>query len=121
MDLYVIRRPSAWANVAELEAAGAKSATIGNNEMSDRVRWIRSYGRQPEEQADHPERILVGRYADLERCPCPHAIGPSQRGVVLDEEDRQGDKEKSCPGEDALECGRSIVIGENDHNHHEVA
>ena len=43
MDLYVIRRPSAWANVAELEAAGAKSATIGNNEMSDRVRWIRSY------------------------------------------------------------------------------
>jgi hypothetical protein len=43
MDLYVIRRPSAWANVADLEAAGAKSAMIGNNEMSDRVRWIRSY------------------------------------------------------------------------------
>ena len=43
MDLYVIRRPSAWANLAELEAAGAKSAKIGNEEMSDRVRWIRSY------------------------------------------------------------------------------
>jgi Nickel responsive protein SCO4226-like len=43
MDLYVIRRPSAWANVAELEAAGAKSAAIGDGEMSDRVRWIRSY------------------------------------------------------------------------------
>ena len=43
MELYVIRRPSAWANVAELEAAGAKSAKIGNGEMSDRVRWIRSY------------------------------------------------------------------------------
>ena len=43
MDLYVIRRPSAWADVAELEAAGAKSAKIGNEEMSDRVRWIRSY------------------------------------------------------------------------------
>ena len=27
----------------ELEAAGAKSARIGNDEMSDRVRWIRSY------------------------------------------------------------------------------
>jgi len=43
MDLYVIRRPSAWANLQELEAAGAKSARIGNEEMPDRVRWIRSY------------------------------------------------------------------------------
>ena len=43
MDLYVIRRPSAWANLQELEAAGAKSAKIGNEEMPDRVRWIRSY------------------------------------------------------------------------------
>jgi hypothetical protein len=43
MDLYVIRRPSAWANLQELEAAGAKSAKIGNEEISDRVRWIRSY------------------------------------------------------------------------------
>jgi hypothetical protein len=43
MNLYVIRRPSAWANLQELEAAGAKSAKIGNEEMSDRVRWIRSY------------------------------------------------------------------------------
>jgi Protein of unknown function (DUF4242) len=43
MDLYVIRRPSAWANMQELAAAGAKSAKIGNEEMPDRVRWIRSY------------------------------------------------------------------------------
>ncbi len=43
MDLYVIRRPSAWANLGELETAGAKSARIGNDEMTDRVRWIRSY------------------------------------------------------------------------------
>lgn len=43
MDLYVIRRPSGWADLKELEVAGAKSARIGNDEMSDRVRWIRSY------------------------------------------------------------------------------
>ena len=43
MNLYVIRRPSAWANLKELEIAGAKSAKIGNEHMSDRVRWIRSY------------------------------------------------------------------------------
>jgi hypothetical protein len=43
MELYVIRRPSAWANMKELEVAGAKSAKIGNEQMSDSVRWIRSY------------------------------------------------------------------------------
>jgi hypothetical protein len=43
MDLYVIRRRSAWANLQELEAAGAKSARIGDEEMADRLRWIRSY------------------------------------------------------------------------------
>lgn len=43
MDQYVIRRPAAWADIEELETAGAKSAKIGDDEMSDRVRWIRSY------------------------------------------------------------------------------
>jgi hypothetical protein len=43
MDLYVIRRPSAWADAEALECAGAKSAKVGNEEMADRVRWIRSY------------------------------------------------------------------------------
>jgi hypothetical protein len=43
MDLYVIRRPSAWANLDELKAAGEKSARIGNEEYSDRLSWIRSY------------------------------------------------------------------------------
>ncbi len=43
MNLYAIRRPSAWANKAELQAAGTISAKIGNEQMSDRVRWIRSY------------------------------------------------------------------------------
>ena len=33
----------AWANLQELEAAGTKSTKVGNEEMPDRVRWIRSY------------------------------------------------------------------------------
>ena len=73
MDLYVTRRPSAWANHQELEAAGAKSAKVGNNEMSDRVRWIRSYvvkepdgrlgsfciyqARDPESIREHARRV----------------------------------------------------------------
>jgi hypothetical protein len=43
MLTYVITRPNGWANVEELKAAGARSATIGNEEMPDKVRWIRSY------------------------------------------------------------------------------
>ena len=43
MDLYAIRRRSAWADSAALETAAAKSSKIGNEDMPDRVRWIRSY------------------------------------------------------------------------------
>jgi hypothetical protein len=43
MDLYVIRRAASWASPQELEATAAKSAKIGEEEMADQVRWIRSY------------------------------------------------------------------------------
>lgn len=43
MDLYVIRRPSGWANLKELEVCGPESARIGDEQMADRVRWIRTY------------------------------------------------------------------------------
>lgn len=43
MDLYAIRRRSGWADSTALEAAAAKSSKIGNEDMPDRVRWIRGY------------------------------------------------------------------------------
>jgi hypothetical protein len=43
MKTYVIRRRSNWQDTAELEAAAAVSAKVGNEEMPDQVRWIRSY------------------------------------------------------------------------------
>lgn len=43
MKTYVITRPSAWASAGELQAVAAVSARVGNEEMPDRVRWIRSY------------------------------------------------------------------------------
>jgi hypothetical protein len=42
MDLYAIRRPDAWKTIEQVQTIGAKSMKVGN-EMSDRVRWIRSY------------------------------------------------------------------------------
>lgn len=43
METYTIRRRKAWQNSRELEATAAVSLRIGNDEMADKVRWIRSY------------------------------------------------------------------------------
>jgi hypothetical protein len=43
MNTYVIRRRNAWRSAEDLEAAASRSAQIGNGEMRDKVRWIRSY------------------------------------------------------------------------------
>ena len=43
MDTFVILRRSAWADAPELGAAAEESTRVGNEEMPDDVRWIRSY------------------------------------------------------------------------------
>ena len=43
MDLYAIIRREAWATGADLEVAGGRSSDVGDNQMSDDIRWIRSY------------------------------------------------------------------------------
>ena len=43
MDLYVIRRRNGWKTPEELQEAAARSKQVGDQEMPDEVRWIRSY------------------------------------------------------------------------------
>jgi hypothetical protein len=43
METYVILRRGAWSTPDELEATAGRSTKIGDEEMSDDVRWIRSY------------------------------------------------------------------------------
>ena len=43
MQTYVILRRSAWSSPAELEEAAGRSKQVGDGEMSDDIRWIRSY------------------------------------------------------------------------------
>lgn len=43
MQLYAIRRRNAWKSAEELEEVGARSKQIGDEEMSDDIRWIRTY------------------------------------------------------------------------------
>jgi len=66
MDTYVILRRSGWKSPEELQAAAARSSQVGDEEMSDDIRWIRSYvleeggsavGTVCVYQASSPEKI----------------------------------------------------------------
>lgn len=66
MNTYVILRRSAWADADELGAAAKRSGAIGDGEMSDDIRWIRSYVIEEEDgrlgtvciyQASSPEAV----------------------------------------------------------------
>jgi uncharacterized protein DUF4242 len=43
METYVILRRSGWRSAEELGEAAERSRKVGDEEMSDDVRWIRSY------------------------------------------------------------------------------
>jgi hypothetical protein len=43
MDTYVILRRSGWRSPDDLQAAAERSTKVGDEEMSDDIRWIRSY------------------------------------------------------------------------------
>ena len=43
MELYAILRRSGWRSPDELGAAAERSRQVGDEEMSDDIRWIRSY------------------------------------------------------------------------------
>jgi len=66
MDTYVILRRSGWRSGAELEEAAGRSSQVGDDEMSDDIRWIRSYVLEEDGgsvgtvciyQASSPEKI----------------------------------------------------------------
>ena len=81
MNLYAIRRPSGWRTPEQLEAAAARSKAVGDNEMSDHVRWIRSYVvREPDGglgticiyQASSPDKIR--EHAELADIPADDIV-----------------------------------------------
>jgi thiamine biosynthesis protein ThiC len=43
MNTYVILRRSGWRSPEELQEAAARSKQVGDEEMSEDIRWIRSY------------------------------------------------------------------------------
>src|SRR5881227_2646432 len=43
MDTFVILRRGGWSSPEELQTAAERSKRVGDEEMSDDIRWIRSY------------------------------------------------------------------------------
>lgn len=48
MDLYAIIRRDGWVDGGDLERAAARSSDVGDNQMPNDIRWIRSYVLQEE-------------------------------------------------------------------------
>jgi thiamine biosynthesis protein ThiC len=66
MNTYAILRRSGWRSGAELEEAAGRSKQVGDEQMSDDIRWIRSYVLEEDDgavgtvciyQATSPEKI----------------------------------------------------------------
>ena len=89
MDTYVILRRSGWRSPEELQAAAERSTQVGDEQMSDDVRWIRSYVLQEDGgsvgtvciyQASSPEAIR--EHASRAELPVDEIIAVADTVVV---------------------------------------
>ena len=89
MNLYVILRRDGWRSAADLAEAAARSAKVGNEDMSEDVRWIRSYvldegggavGTVCIYEATSPEAIR--KHADLAELPVDEIIAVADTVIV---------------------------------------
>jgi hypothetical protein len=67
MDTYAILRRSGWKSGKELETAAERSRQVGDEEMSDDIRWIRSYVLKEGESAVGTVCIYQATSADAVR------------------------------------------------------
>lgn len=94
MNTYVIHRRSGWASRDELEKAAGRSARVGQAEMPDRVRWIRSYVTQEPDQRlgtvcvyQATDPAAIREHAKRAGLPCD-SIVPIAETVVINEDPR---------------------------------
>jgi thiamine biosynthesis protein ThiC len=92
MDLYAILRRSGWRSPGDLQEAAARSRKVGDEEMPDDIRWIRSYVLEEGEgsvgtvciyQATSPEKIR--EHAGLADLPVDEII-PVADTVIIRED-----------------------------------
>ena len=89
MNLYAILRRSGWRSPADLEEAAGRSSKVGDGEMSDDIRWIRSYVLEEDGgsvgtvciyQASSPEAIR--KHASLADLPVDEIIPIADTVIV---------------------------------------
>jgi thiamine biosynthesis protein ThiC len=92
MDTYVILRRSGWRSPEELQQAAERSRQVGDEEMADDIRWIRSYvleegggavGTVCIYQASSPEAIR--EHASRADLPADEIIRVADTVVVRDD------------------------------------
>ncbi len=92
MQTYVILRRGGWRSPQELEQAAARSKQVGDEEMSEDIRWIRSYVLEEDGgsvgtvcvyQASSPEAIR--RHAERAELPVDEVIAVADTVVVRPE------------------------------------
>ena len=89
MDLYVILRRGGWRSPEELGEAAVRSTRVADDEMSDDIKWIRSYvleegggsvGTVCVYQASSPEAIR--KHAKLADLPVDEIIAVADTVLV---------------------------------------
>lgn len=92
MQTYVILRRGAWEDAPELEAAAAESTRVANEEMDNRVKWIRSYVIEEEDgtlgtvciyQAEDEDAIM--EHAQRAELPADEVLPVADTVIVRDD------------------------------------
>ena len=95
MNLYAIIRRNGWKTTQDLEAAAARSTRVGDEEMPDDIRWIRSYvldegggavGTICIYEASSPEAIR--RHAAAADLPVDEIVAVADTVIVRPDPDR---------------------------------
>jgi len=95
MKTYVILRRSGWRSPEELQQAAERSLAVGNDEMSEDIRWIRSYVLEEDGaavgtvcvyQASSPEAIH--EHASRAELPVDEIISVADTVVVRPDPDK---------------------------------
>ncbi len=89
MNTYAILRRSGWRSPEDLQEAAERSTKVGDEQMSDDIRWIRSYvlnedggsvGTVCIYQASSPEAIR--KHAELAELPVDEVIPIADTVIV---------------------------------------
>jgi len=92
MNNYAILRRSGWRSPGDLQEAAERSRKLGEEQMSDEIRWIRSYvldedggsvGTVCIYQATSPEAIR--KHADLAELPVDEIIPIADTVIVRED------------------------------------